>query len=190
MSHVVLVLSAPSGTGKSTVGARLLEHLPDLALSVSHTTRAPRGAEVDGRDYHFIDMETFRSMDAAGAFLESAEVHGNLYGTARAEVEGILSRGRSVLLDIDVQGGRSVKAALPQSLAVFLLPPDMVELERRLRGRGTDDAATIRLRLDNARAEMAAGAGYDHLVVNDDVDRATGVIEDLFRCKKSSEDIP
>lgn len=189
MSSAVLVLSAASGTGKSTVGVRLLESLPDLALSVSHTTRALRGAEVDGRDYHFVDRETFRSMEAAGAFLESAEVHGNFYGTARAEVEGILSRGRSVLLDVDVQGGRAVKAALPQSLAVFLLPPDMVELERRLRDRGTDDPDTIRLRLDNARAEMAAGSEYDHLVVNDDVERAARIVEDLFRRKTRSEDL-
>jgi guanylate kinase len=186
MPGVILVLSAPSGTGKSTVAEALLARLPELALSVSHTTRAPRGAEADGRDYHFLDLDTFRRMEAAGRFLESATVHGNRYGTARDEVERIRSQGRSVLLDVDVQGGRAVMEALPEALTVFLLPPGMGELERRLRGRGTDAAETIRLRLDNARTELAAGVAYDHLVVNDDVGRAARVIEDLIRRSKAT----
>ncbi len=186
MSGVTLVLSAPSGTGKSTVAETLLARLPELTLSVSHTTRAPRGAEVDGRDYHFIDLETFRRMEAEGRFLESAKVHGNRYGTARSEVDRIRAQGRSVLLDVDVQGGQAVMEALPEALTVFLLPPGMEELERRLRGRGTDARETIRLRLDNARAELAAGPRYEHLVVNDDVGRAAHVIEDLIRRSRAT----
>ncbi len=186
MSGVTLVLSAPSGTGKSTVAETLLARLPDLTLSVSHTTRAPRGAEMDGRDYHFVDLATFRRMEAEGRFLESAEVHGNRYGTARSEVERIRAQGRSVLLDVDVQGGRAVMEALPEALTVFLLPPGMDELERRLRGRGTDARETIRLRLDNARAELAVGPTYEHLVVNDDVGRAALVGEDLIRRSRAT----
>jgi len=188
MSGVTLVLSAASGTGKSTVAEALLARLDDLTLSVSHTTRAPRGAEVDGRDYHFVDGDTFLRMEAAGSFLESAEVHGNRYGTARAEIDRIRALGRSVLLDVDVQGGRAVKEALPEALTVFLLPPGMAELERRLRGRGTDGHSTIRLRLDNARAELAAGVAYDYLVVNDDVDRAAYAIEDLIRRPRATSE--
>lgn len=186
MSGVTLVLSAPSGTGKSTVAAALLARMPDLILSVSHTTRTPRGAEVDGRDYHFVDADTFQRMEAAGSFLESAEVHGNRYGTSRSEVERIRARGCSVLLDVDVQGGRTVMRALPSALTVFLLPPCMAVLERRLRGRGTDTGETIRLRLENARAELAAGGTYEYLVVNDDVDRAARVIEALIRRSRAT----
>ena len=181
MRGVVLVLSAPSGAGKSTVAAGLLERCSGLALSVSHTTRGPRGDELDGREYHFVDVGTFARMEAGGAFLESAAVHDNHYGTAHSEVERCRADGGSVLLDVDVQGGAAVKAALPEALTVFLLPPGLAELERRLRGRGTDEAAVIERRLGAARAELAAGATYDHLVVNDDADRAVRVIEELIR---------
>jgi len=188
MAAAVLVLSAPSGTGKSTVTERLLARLPEMALSVSHTTRAHRGVEVDGRDYNFVDAAAFQAMEDAGAFIESAEVHGNRYGTSRAEVERLLNDGRGVLMDLDIQGGSAVMEALPGALTVFLLPPGMHELERRLRGRRTDDGETIRLRLRNARAELTAGALYDHLVVNDDVDRVVRVIEDLYRRKRAASE--
>ncbi len=181
MRGLVLVLSAPSGAGKSTIAGGLLSRCSGLALSVSHTTRGPRGDEEDGRDYHFVDADTFARMETEGAFLESAAVHDNHYGTARTEVERCMADGGSVLLDVDVQGGAAVKAALPEALTVFLLPPGMAELEQRLRGRGTDDPAVIERRLDAALAELTAGATYDHLVVNDDVDRAVRVIKALFR---------
>ncbi|MBM4371909.1 MAG: guanylate kinase [Deltaproteobacteria bacterium] len=177
---LILVLSAPSGAGKSTVCRRLLARRPDLALSVSHTTRLPRQGEVDGRDYHFVDAATFAALEAAGGFLEQATVHGSRYGTAHEELRRHRAAGRNLLLDVDVQGGRALRAALPGAVTVFLLPPGMAALEERLRGRGTDGEEVIRRRLANARAELAAATEYEHLVVNDDVERAVDRIVDIM----------
>jgi guanylate kinase len=171
---LLLILSSPSGAGKTTLTRMLLDHCPDLRFSVSHTTRAPRSGEVDGRDYHFVDRARFLDLVARGAFLEWAEVHGNLYGTSMAEID----RARAtpgcsgMIFDIDYQGARQIKAKLPGVSLVFILPPSMQELERRLRGRAseTDDAAARRF--DAAKREIEHYALFDYLVVNDDMQRA------------------
>jgi guanylate kinase len=175
---LLLVLSAPSGAGKTTLAHRFRAGQPDAVFSISATTRAARGAERDGIDYHFVSPERFGELVRAGAFAEWAEVHGQRYGTLRATVEEALARGRVAVFDIDVQGGLQIKAAWPEAAAtVFIVPPDAAELERRLRGRSTDSEEVIRRRLAAARAEVARGlATYDYVVVNDAVDAALGKI--------------
>jgi len=170
---LLIVLSAPSGCGKSTVLKRLMARLPGLVFSVSHTTRAPRGGEKDGRDYFFVDRERFANLRdrQPSGFLEWAEVHGNLYGTGRDGVEKQRAAGLDVLLDIDVQGAAQVRR-MADPVTVFLAPPSLEELARRLRGRGSEDETTLSLRLDNAAREMDAAAAYDYLIVNDDLDEA------------------
>ncbi len=171
---ILFVLSAPSGCGKTTLLKRVMSELPGLVFSVSHTTRAPRRGEEDGRDYFFVSREEFlaiRDRQPSG-FLEWAEVHGNLYGTSRAEVERRQAAGLDVILDIDVQGAAQVRAAA-NPVTIFIAPPSLDELGRRLRGRGTEDEETIALRLAGAQREMQAAAGYDYLIVNDDLDEAT-----------------
>jgi guanylate kinase len=171
---LLLVLSAPSGAGKTTLARRLVEREPDARFSVSATTRAPRGRERDGVDYHFLSPARFDELAARGAFAEWAEVHGHRYGTLQAAVDEALAAGRIAVFDIDVQGGESIRARWPErAVSVFLLPPSMAELERRLRGRSTDSEEAIARRLVAARAEIARGAAaYDYLVVNDDLDQA------------------
>lgn len=168
----LIVISAPSGTGKSTVVQRLCTVLPDLIHSVSCTTRPRRSPEVDGRDYFFLSEKEFRKRRAAGDFVESATVHGFHYGTLRRPLEEALAKGRGMILDIDVQGGTAIKQAFPAAVTIFLLPPDLAALEQRLRQRGTDDAEQVEVRLTNARRELAAQMSYDFRVVNDDLERA------------------
>ena len=169
---IALVLSAPSGAGKTTLVRRLRAEFPAIGYSVSCTTRAPREGEVDGRDYSFISRQAFEQRRAAGDFAEWAEVHGNLYGTPLAPVEAMLAEGRDALFDIDVQGAAQLKLNLEAATFVFILPPSMAELERRLRLRGQDDEEVIERRLANARRELREAAWYDALVVNDDLDGA------------------
>jgi guanylate kinase len=171
---LLLVLSAPSGAGKTTLAHRFRAAHPDAVFSVSVTTRAPRGAERDGVDYHFVTPERFAQLVAEGAFAEWAEVHGQRYGTLRSTVDEALGAGKIALFDIDVEGGAQLEATWPQeSASVFILPPTAVELERRLRGRSTDSDEVIRRRLSAARAEVARGlASYDYVLVNDDLDAA------------------
>jgi guanylate kinase len=171
---LLLVLSSPSGAGKTTLTRMLLERCPELRFSVSHTTRAPRANEVDGRDYHFVDRAQFQELVAEEAFLEWAEVHGNLYGTSTAEVD----RARAVpgctgmIFDIDYQGARQIRAKAPDVVAVFVLPPSMQELERRLRGRASETEDAVQRRFAVARREIEHYALFDYVVVNDDVQRA------------------
>lgn len=166
---IPVVLSAASGTGKTTLGQRLIQSVPHLTLSVSYTTRAPRKGEREGQDYHFIDTARFDEMVRANAFIEWAEVHGNLYGTAYSEVQARLESGQDVLLDIDVQGGKQIRQSFTDALMIFLLPPSLGELSRRLAARGTEAASDFQKRMLNARREIEGASVYDFLIVNDDM---------------------
>lgn len=177
-----LILSAASGTGKTTLSRLLLDADPALVLSISTTTRAPRGAEREGVEYHFVDVPTFQDLIARDAFLEHAHVHGNFYGSSRPWTDAQLAAGHDVVFDIDVQGGRQIKAAYPAAVLVFILPPSLAELEQRLRRRGTDANDVIERRLTAARAEIDVGLDdYDYLVVNDALDRALGDLLAIVR---------
>lgn len=169
---IALVLSAPSGAGKTTLIRRLCAEFPCLGYSVSCTTRKPRANEVDGKDYIFLSRQDFEQRRLAGEFAEWAEVHGNLYGTPLAPVREMLAEGRDALFDIDVQGAAQLKLNLDNAAFIFILPPSMRELERRLRFRGEDDEDTISRRLANARRELCEATWYDALIVNDDLDAA------------------
>jgi guanylate kinase len=175
----LLLITGPSGVGKGTLVARLLERHPGLWLSVSATTRAPRAGEEEGRHYFFLDRAAFERQVAAGGFLEWAEFAGNLYGTPRGAVQQRLDAGQPVLLEIELEGARQVRRSFPAGFQVLLQPPSFEELERRIRGRGTDSEEAIARRLARAREELAAAAEFDAVVVNDDLDRA---LEDLERC--------
>ncbi len=170
---VCLVIAAPSGAGKSTITRRLLESEPALSLSVSVTTRGPRAGEVDGVHYHFIGQDRYDAMVSAGELLEWAGVFGKSYGTPRGPVEAALASGRDVIFDIDWQGYRQMRAALPEDVVgLFVLPPTVAELERRLRGRGTDSEAVIAGRMAAARGEMSHAPEFDFVLVNDDLEQA------------------
>lgn len=176
MRPFLLVLSSPSGGGKSTIARHLLEAREDVTYSVSATTRPIREGETDGRDYHFLDREEFARRQAAGEFAEWAEYGGHLYGTLRAEVERGLASGRHVVLDIEVAGARQVRARYPDSVHVFVLPPSAPELAARLRKRNTEDAAVVARRLAIAAEELLAAGEYEYVVVNDDVVDAVGEV--------------
>jgi len=163
----LFVVTGASGTGKTTLVKEALSTVPGIGWSVSATTRGPRTGEVDGRDYHFVSREDFEAKVAAGELLEWAEVYGNYYGTLRAPVDAALARGESILLEIDVQGARQVRAAAPEAVLIFVLPPSVDVLEGRLRGRATDDAATIARRVAEARQQLEGVSEFDYVVVND-----------------------
>lgn len=174
----MLVVSGPSGSGKSTICKRLLQD-PRVVFSVSATTRKPRPGEVDGRDYHFLSVEEFRSRIAQGAFIEHAEVFGNLYGTLRAPMEAAKARGQTCLLEIDVQGANQLRALGEEGLYIFIAPPDFDELRRRLAGRGTESPEVLQRRLHKAQDEMRESHRYDHVVVNKDLDEAVAEVRRL-----------
>lgn len=184
---VCLVIAAPSGTGKSSVCRALLESEQALELSVSATTRAPRAGEQDGVHYHFRSMEQFLAMVARGEMLEHAEVFGRRYGTPRAPVEAALASGRNVLFDIDWQGHRQLRAALPADMiSLFLLPPSMQELARRLAGRGTDSAEEVAKRMAAARAEISHWDEFDHVLVNADLVETIAATRAILRAARSA----
>jgi guanylate kinase len=178
---LLFIVSGPSGAGKTTLSGAALRAFPDLIMSVSCTTRPPREGENDGIDYHFVDAARFAEMIEADELAEWAEVHGNRYGTPRGPIEKHLDAGRDVLLDIDVQGAAQLRSRYPEAVAVFVLPPDRSTMESRLRGRGTDDDAVVRRRLDNACREIARAAEYDHILVNRSRDEAIGEFEEIVR---------
>lgn len=181
---IPIVISAASGTGKTSLCLRLLETLSHAARSISYTTRPPRGDEVNGRDYHFVDHSTFDRMVADNEFLEWASVFDRRYGTGFQAVDRQLSDGVDVLLDIDVQGGMQVKARWPHALTIFLLPPSMDELRRRLINRATEAEEAVEQRLAEARREIGQGQSYDVLIVNDDFDQAAADLRAVIRAER------
>ena len=186
MRGLLIVVSGASGTGKGTVCKKLLSELPNVHYSISATTRKPRQGEVDGREYYFISEDDFKQWIADGKFLEYAEVYGNFYGTPLTKIEERLNRGEDVLLEIDVQGALNVKRKCPDGVYIFLLPPSLDELKRRIEGRGSETPESLKRRLQNAVAEIQIGREYDYAVVNDSVDNAAAQIEAILaaeRCK-------
>jgi len=175
-----VILSAPSGGGKTTIARRLLDIRDDLGYSVSATTRTPRTGEQDGVAYHFVTRNEFDTMARRGEFAEYATVHGNLYGTPRREVERVLESGRHVVMAIDVQGAAQFSAAFPDTVRIFVLPPSGAALLERLRGRGTEDSSTLAQRLRDALTELRLVDGYGYVVVNDDVDRAVTDVSSII----------
>lgn len=181
---IPIVVSAASGTGKTSLCLRLLETLSHTARSISYTTRPRRGHEVDGRDYHFVDDKTFDRMVREDEFVEWAQVFDRRYGTSYASVQSILQTGIDVLLDIDVQGGQQIKRRFEQALTIFLLPPSMEELRRRLVNRATEPQEAVERRLAEARREIEQGQSYDLLVVNDDFEQAAADLRAVIRAHR------
>jgi guanylate kinase len=172
MSGNLFIISAPSGAGKTSLVHALLDINPDIDLSVSYTTRAPRAGEHDGRDYHFVNRETFIEMLNHGDFLESAEVYGNFYGTSQAWISNERARGRDILLEIDWQGAAQIRGLFPEAISIFILPPSLAALEQRLVGRGKDDADIIARRMAAAREDVAHVAEFDYVIINDNLNDA------------------
>ena len=182
---MIVVLSGASGSGKTTLASRLMELVPRLEKSISFTTRPPRSNEIPDVSYHFVDESTFRDMIKRKAFIEWAEYSGNLYGTSAEEIERRIQAGIDVVCDIDVQGGAAIRGRFEDdSVHIFVLPPSWAELERRLRGRGTDSDAMIERRLERAREEHRRASTYDYLVVNDDFSNASGLVADIVRAER------
>jgi guanylate kinase len=177
----VFVITGPSGVGKGTLIEKLLERIPELELSVSATTREPRPGETEGRDYHFLKPEEFERRVQSQDFLEHADYSGNRYGTLREEVERRRDQGRSVVLEIEVQGARQVRTAMPEAVQIFIAPPSPEALRERLEGRGTDPPEAIEERLRTAEMELEAQDEFPHVVVNDDVQKAAAELEKLVR---------
>jgi guanylate kinase len=175
----LFVIAAPSGAGKTSLVRALMERMPGLRFSISYTTRRQRPTELHGRDYFFVNRGEFERMVADGELLEHAQVFDNYYGTARRQVEGALAAGQDLVLEIDWQGAAQIRRALPECRSIFILPPSRPELERRLRGRGTDTEEVIQRRLRDAASDMTHWREFDHVVVNDDFGRALAELQDI-----------
>jgi guanylate kinase len=185
-SGLLLVLSAPSGAGKTTLARRLVQDAGDAIFSVSYTTRPPRVNEKDTVDYHFVDVGTFHEKIKRGEFVEWAEVHGHFYGSPRSVVEEALARKVMAIFDIDVQGGNAIKAVYPQAVPVFVLPPSLKELERRLRERNTEPEASIQARLLGARSEIEKGIdSYEYFIINENLSQAYGELQAIVLAERS-----
>ena len=184
MKGLLFVITAPSGAGKSSLIDALLRQVPGLKLSVSYTTRAPRPGEQNGREYHFVDPAAFEAMLERGEFLESAEVHGNRYGTSQRIVREALDAGEDLVLEIDWQGAQQVRRLFPQCVGIFILPPSMEELERRLRARGKDSEAVIRRRLANAAEEISHAAEFEYAIINKEFDVALQDLAAIVRVER------
>lgn len=179
------VLSAPSGTGKTTLSRALLKLMPDMVYSISATTRPKREGEVDGEDYYFYDEQDFIEKDKAGEFLESANVYGNWYGTPKSRVEESLNKGKDLLLEVDVQGAASIKEKGLEAVYIFLIPPSLKELKERLQNRKTEDERTLQKRLDKAKDEMEHYSLYNYVVINDQLEDALQRIKSIVIAEKS-----
>jgi guanylate kinase len=184
MQGLLFIIAAPSGAGKSSLVKAVLADDPQLVLSISYTTRAARAGEVDGREYHFVDRATFQRMLAAGEFLESAEVHGNLYATSQKQITDVRARGLDIVLEIDWQGAQQVRRIFPDAVGIFILPPSRVELERRLRARGQDTAAAIARRLAAAADELSHAAEFDFVIINKDFEEARRDLAAVVRASR------
>jgi len=182
----IFIISAPSGTGKTTILKKIISEMKNVAFSVSHTTRSPRPEEKDGDDYFFVDRTAFEAMQNDDVFLEWAEVHGNFYGTSREAMNDCLVQGKDIILDIDVQGARQVREKVgPDAVFVFIAPPSLADLEERLRKRGTDTESVITTRLQNARRELADMERYDYVIMNDVVENAVQVLRSIIIAERS-----
>ncbi|MDR2625889.1 MAG: guanylate kinase [Zoogloeaceae bacterium] len=184
MSGLLFIVAAPSGAGKTTLVRRLIAQTPNLALSVSCTTRSPRPGEVDGRDYHFLEKADFHALQEAGDFLEWAKVHGNYYGTSRRQIADARAAGRDVLLEIDWQGAAQVRGAFPDAIDIFILPPSMEALAERLRGRGTEDDAVIERRFLAAREEIRHVDDFGYVIMNADLDTAYAQLASIVEASR------
>ena len=184
MNGNLYIISAPSGAGKSSLAAKLLDADRNIHLSVSYTTRAPRPGEVDGRDYHFVDKSRFMAMLQRGEFLESAEVHGNHYGTSEAWIRAQRAAGRDVLLEIDWQGAQQVRRIFSDTIGIFILPPSIAELERRMRQRGQDSEEVVRRRLAVAADEMSHAAEFEYVIINNDFEEARSDLIAVVRASR------
>jgi guanylate kinase len=182
---LMLIVSSPSGAGKTTLCSRLRNEFSDLRFSISHTTRKPRHTEKQDREYHFVDSATFEAMIHAGAFAEWARVHGHYYGTSLEEIARARAESCGVLFDIDYQGARQIRAHFPEAVSAFILPPSLEELERRLRGRGTEDEQATKQRLAAAKREIAHYGFFDYVVVNDDIEQAYGRLRSVVYAERS-----
>ena len=185
MSGKLFIITAPSGAGKTSLIEAVMDQDPTLKISVSYTTRAPRPGEQDGVDYHYVDDATFLAMRERGEFLESAEVHGNRYGTSKQVILDAVRRGDDLILEIDWQGAQQVRRLYPQAVGIFIQPPSVEELERRMRTRGQDSDAVIRRRLENAREELAHAGEFKYAIINKHFDTAKQELADIIRKERA-----